>query len=80
MAGIKAFLVLTMAALDLAVMSWGVGADELVADAQPGGSFFKKGQDIPFAVGKTVGEFKTIVGLDTFHADAPAGIPLDQAF
>ena len=35
---------------------------------------------IPLAVGKTVGEFKAIVSLDTFHADAPAGIPLDQLF
>ena len=32
-AGVEAFLVLAVAALHLAVMAWGVGADELVADA-----------------------------------------------
>ena len=77
---IKAFLVFPVAALHFAIVPWGVGADELVADAKISGGFLKKGLDIPFAVGKTVCKLKTVVGLDTFHANAPAGIPLDQAF
>ena len=77
---VKAFLVFPVAALHFAIVPWGVGADELVADAKISGGFLKKGLDIPFAVGKTVCKFKTVVGLDTFHANAPAGIPLDQAF
>ena len=77
---VKAFLVFPVAALHFAIVPWGVGADELVADAKISGGFLKKGLDIPFAVGKTVCKLKTVVGLDTFHANAPAGIPLDQAF
>ena len=38
---IKAFLVFSMAALNLAVVAWRVGADELVADAQLAGGLFK---------------------------------------
>ena len=75
---IEAFLVFPVAALYFSVVSWGVRADELVADAKISGSLFKKGLDIPFAVGKTVCKFKTVVGLNTFHTDTPAGIPLHQ--
>ena len=77
---VKAFLVFPVATLHFAIVPWGVGADELVADAKISGGFLKNGLDIPFAVGKTVCKLKTVVGLDTFHANAPAGIPLDQAF
>ncbi len=49
---IEAFLVFPVAALYFSVVSWGVRADELVADAKISGSLFKKGLDIPFAVGK----------------------------
>ena len=75
---IEAFLVFPVAAPYFSVVSWGVRADELVADAKISGSLFKKGLDIPFAVGKTVCKFKTVVGLNTFHTDTPAGIPLHQ--
>ena len=40
-AGIKTFLVFPVAALHLAVVARGVGADELVADAQVGGGLLK---------------------------------------
>ena len=75
---IEAFLVFPVATLHFSVVPWGVRADELVADAKISGSLFKKGLDIPFAVGKTVCKFKTVVGLNTFHTDTPAGIPLHQ--
>ena len=77
---VKAFPVFPVATLHFAIVPWGVGADELVADAKISGGFLKKGLDIPFAVGKTVCEFKTIIGLDTLHTDTPAGIPLHQPF
>ena len=39
---VKAFLVLAVAALDLAVVPWGVRADELVTDAKLGSGLLKK--------------------------------------
>lgn len=44
-----------------------IGTDELTLDNQFSSSLLEKSLDIPFAVGKTVGEFKTVAGLDTFH-------------
>ena len=77
---IKAFLVFPVAAFHLAVMSGCVGTDKLMPDTHLSCGFLKKGLDIPFAVGKTVCEFKTIIGLDTLHTDTPAAIPLHQPF
>ena len=79
-AGIEALLVLAVAALHLSVVARGVGADELMSDAQLGGSGLKQSRQLPPAVGKAVGELKAIVGLNAFHPDAPAGIPADQLF
>ena len=78
--GIKALLVLPVAALHLAVVAGCVRTDELVADTQFGSSGFKESRQIPFTVGETIGELKSVVGLDTFHPDTPAGIPLNQLF
>lgn len=77
-AGIEPLLVLAVAALDLAVVAGRVGANELVADAQLGGGLLKQCRQIPLAVGKPVGEFKTVVRLDTFHIDPTACIPCGQ--
>ena len=41
-AGVEAFLVLLVAALHLTVVARGVGADELVSDAQLGSGRFKR--------------------------------------
>ena len=79
-AGVKAFLILAVAALHFAVVARRIGPDELVADTQLGGGGLKQSREIPLAVGKTVGELKSIVSLDTFHADTPAGVPLEQLF
>ena len=51
---IKEFLVFPMAALHFAIMPGRVRANELMADAQVGSGFLKKGLDVPFAVGKTI--------------------------
>lgn len=79
-AGIKAFLVLPVAALYFAVVSGRIGADELMPDTQLGGSGFKQSGDVPVAVRKSVSKLKAIICLDTFHPDAPAIIPLEQPF
>ena len=79
-AGVKTLLVLPVAALHLAVMTRRVGADELMADTQLGGGGLKQSGKIPLAVGKTVGELKSIVSLDTFHLNTPAGIPFNQPY
>ena len=76
-AGVKALLVLPVAALHFTVVAWCVGTDKLVPYAKLSSSGLKQSRQIPFAVGKTVGKLKAIVGLDTLHPDAPAGVPLE---
>ena len=80
MAGVKAFLVLSVAALYFAVVPRGVGANELVPNTELGSCLFKKGRQVTPAVGKPVGELKAIVGLDTLHLNAPADIPFYKPF
>lgn len=75
----KAFLVLPVAVLYLAIMPGRVRTNELVLDTKIMSSFLKKGLDVPFTVGKTVGKFKIVVSPDTFYSDASAGIPLHQS-
>ena len=76
---IKAFLFLPVASLHLAIMPGCVRTNELVLDTKIKSSFLKKGLDVPFTVGKTVGKFKIVVSPDTFYSDASAGIPLPQS-
>ena len=78
--GVKALLVLPVAALHLAVVARRIGPDELVVDTQLGGSGLKQSREIPLAVGEAVGKFKAIIRLDTFHAYTSACIPLEQLF
>ena len=79
-AGIKAFLVLAVTTLHFTVVAWRIGADELVADPQLGGSGLKQSREIPLAVGETIGKFKAVIRLDAFHANTSACIPLEQLF
>ena len=50
MAGIKTFLVFTVAALDLAVVARGIWANQLMPDAQIGRSPFKQRRQIALAI------------------------------
>ena len=61
---IETLLIFSMAALHLLVVSGGVGTDELVPDTQFSSSGFKESRQISFTVGKTIGEFKTVVSLN----------------
>ena len=79
-AGVEALLILAVAALHFAVVARRVGTDELVADTQLGSGGLKQGGQIAPAVGETIGKFKAVIRLDAFHADSPAGIPLEQLF
>lgn len=79
-AGVKPFLILPVAALHLVVMTWCVRTNELMPDTQLGNSGLKQDGQVMLAVGKTVGELKSIVRLDTLHADTSASIPLEQLF
>ena len=76
-AGVKALLVLPVAALHLAIVAGCVGTNKLMTNIQLGGSHFKQSWKIPLAVGETIGEFKSIIGLNALYSDAPAGIPSD---
>ena len=75
MAGIEAFLILAVAALHLAVVARRVGPDQLVTDAQLGGSFLEQRGQIALTVGEAVGKLETVVRLDALHFYAPAGVP-----
>ena len=55
-----------------------VGPDQLVTDAQLGGSFLEQCGQIALAVGETVGELEAVVRLDTLHFYASAGVPRPQ--
>ena len=57
---IKALLVLTVAALNLTIMPWGIRSDELVANAKFLRCRLKQRRQIPFTVGKAVGNSKPL--------------------
>lgn len=77
---VKAFLILAVAALHLAVVPWGIWFDELMPDAQLSVGGLEQCEKAPFAVGEAVSELKAIVGLDTLHLDTPADIPFYKPF
>ena len=62
-----------MTALHLSIVPGRVGADELVANPQFFRSGFKEGLEITAAVGEAIGEFKAVIGLDTFNGNTLAG-------
>ncbi len=79
-AGIEALLILAVTSLHFTVVARCIGADELVPDTQPGGGGLKQSRKVPLAAGEAIGKFKAVIRLDAFHADSPAGIPLEQLF
>lgn len=66
MGGIKAFVVLPVAALNLAVMPWRVGADQLMPDAVLFQVLLEEGGLVPVR-GEAVGKFSSIIGLDALN-------------
>ena len=66
MRSIEFFVILTVTAFYFAVMSGSVRLDQLVTNTKILTGFFEKGQFGSGGVVETVGEFETIVCLDTF--------------
>ncbi len=64
---IEPFLVFTMTSLHLSVMSWGIGANQLVTDAKLRHRGFKERGDIAFTVGKPIRELEAIIRLDVLN-------------
>ena len=73
-ARIEPFLILTVAALHLAVVTRGVWTGQLMPDIQLGSRLFKQRRQIALAVGKTIGEPKAVVRLNTLHLDTTRSV------
>lgn len=78
-AGIEAFLVLTVAALHLTVVPRGIRANQLMPDAQLSSRPLKQSRQLALPAGEAVGKLGTVVRLDTFHLDPAACIPRGQS-
>jgi hypothetical protein len=59
-----------VAALDLAVVAGRVGTDEFVVNTELGGGFLEKSLQIALAAGKSVGELKAVIRLNTLDLHA----------
>ena len=70
MAGVKALLILPVAALCLAVVPERIGTDQFMPNPQLGGRLLKQRRQVTFTAGKTVGKLKAVVRLDTLHFSA----------
>lgn len=77
---VKTFLILAVAAFNLAVMAGCIGRNEFVTDAQTSSCLFETGGNILFGVGKAIGKFKTIVGLNALNSDAAPSEPGGHLF
>lgn len=75
MAGVKALLILTVAAFNLPIVPWGVWTDQFMPDAQFGGGFLKQSRQVTLTAGEAIGKLGTVVRLDTLHLDPAARIP-----
>ena len=62
-----------MAAFHLSIVAGRIGADELVPNSQLSGRCLKEGFQVAPAAGKAIGEFKTVIGLNTLDGNAFAG-------
>lgn len=80
MSVIKTSLVLSVSSFHLAIMPRRVGANEFMLDAKAVSGKLKSCWDVPLGVGKAVGEFEAVVGLDALYSDSPAFEPFDHAF
>ena len=77
-AGIEAFLVLTVAALHLTVVPRSIRANQLMPDAQLSSRPLKQRRQLALPAGEAVGKLETVVRLDTLHFYASAGVPRPQ--
>ena len=76
--GVEAFLVFSVAALHLTVMSWSIRADEFVLDSQLSSGILKQGWDVPFAVRNRLVNSKPLSVWTHSTRSTPACVPLHQ--
>ena len=68
--GVKALLILPVAAFHLAVVPGRIGTDQFMPISQLGGRLLKQRRQVTFVAGKTVGKLKAVVRLDALHFSA----------
>ena len=78
MAAVETFLVFAVASLDLAVVSWRIGTNELVLNAQSEGGCFKKRRNVALACGEAIGKLEAVVSLDTFDHYSTPLVPCNE--
>ena len=61
---VEALLVLSMTTFHLSVVPGRIGADELVPYAKLSGRCLKESFQVTLAAGETIGELKSVIGLD----------------
>ena len=79
MAGVKALLILTVAAFNLSIVPWGVWTDQFMPDTQLSGRPLKQSRQVMLTAGEAIGKLGTVVRLDTLHLDPAARIPRGQS-
>ena len=67
---VESTLILTVTALNLAVVTRRIRPYELVPDAKVGSGLFKERDQVAVRLRETVGELKAIVCLSAYHGEA----------
>ena len=73
---VEAMLILTVAALYLAIVTGRIGTNQLVPNAQLCGGFLKERDQFTVGLSKAVGKLKSVVSLDTFDGEA---VPFEES-
>ena len=73
---VEATLILTVAALYLAIVTGRIGTNQLVLNAQLCSGFLKERDQFTFGLSKAVGKLKSVVSLDTFDGEA---VPFEES-
>ncbi len=66
---VEFLIVLAVASFDLAIVPWGIGPDQLVADTELGKGIFKECRTWLLASNETVGEFRAVIRLDALNEE-----------
>lgn len=76
MGAVEATLILTVAALYLAIVTGRIGTNQLVSNAQLCSGFLKERDQFTVGLSKAVGKLKSVVSLDTFDGKA---VPFEES-
>ena len=75
---VKPFLILTVTALDLAIVARRIWTDQLMPDTKLGRRLFKQSRQVTLTVREPIGKLKAVVRLDALHFYTSALIPFCQ--